>query len=58
MTDPELDAKFMAQALQTLPESQSIKLLSLCRSIEILDDVGSSMGSATEKCLPSGKPRD
>ena len=46
MTDPELDAKFMAQALHILPRNQSIELLALCRGIEILEDVGPSFRNA------------
>jgi 2-methylcitrate dehydratase PrpD len=39
MTDAELEAKFMGQALQVLPEAAAGALLHLCRRLEALDDV-------------------
>lgn len=38
MTDAELEAKFMAQALPILPEAKARALMSLCRRLPELDD--------------------
>ena len=39
MTDAELEAKFMGQALQVLPEAAAGALMHLCWRLEALDDV-------------------
>jgi 2-methylcitrate dehydratase PrpD len=39
MTDAELEAKFMGQALQVLPEASARALMALCWRLEALDDV-------------------
>ena len=40
MTDTELDAKFMDQALAVLPKDRAERLLHLCRSVSTTVDVG------------------
>ena len=45
LRDPELDAKFMAQALEVFPASVAEALLARCRDIETTDDVGGSISS-------------
>jgi hypothetical protein len=39
MTDAQLEAKFMGQALGVLPEAAARALLQLCWGLEALDDV-------------------
>ena len=50
MTDVELDAKFMAQAVCALPKEASDRLLSLCREVSRLDNVGSGIAAAWADC--------
>jgi 2-methylcitrate dehydratase PrpD len=46
LTDRELDAKFMEQALEVLPPAAAEALLAQCRNIEAVDDVGRSVAGA------------
>jgi 2-methylcitrate dehydratase PrpD len=48
MTDAELDAKFMQQALIVLPRKTAETLLLLCRGAASLRDVGREIGGALE----------
>ena len=48
MTDYELDAKFRAQANLVLPLQKTETLLSLCREISSLPDVGTKIAAVWE----------
>ncbi len=39
LSDPELDAKFMAQGLEVLPEARARELLQTCRDVASMEDV-------------------
>jgi 2-methylcitrate dehydratase PrpD len=45
MTDAELDAKFAAQARSVLSESDSVRLLALCRKVSALENVGQQIAA-------------
>ncbi len=50
LTDLELDAKFIAQALEVFPSSVAEALLARCRDVETTDDVGGSISSVWAAC--------
>jgi hypothetical protein len=46
LTDAELQEKFLAQAVRSIPAAQAARVAELCWKLPALDDVGKQIGAA------------